>query len=228
MEIRDAFQLEKAKLEDILIELLYSKYNDLVFHGDTSIWRCYNGNRYSRDLDFYIKATSSEDKRQHYKRISDFLKELGFSLKEKGYSKSTDTMHFLVESNAKMKVDMNFRYKKGTRAEYKKIDDSKIVVLALTPSELLEEKIITYNDKMANTTKIKQPEVQDLYDIYHLVSIIEKGDKKTVTNLRSLIGKIKDSPPPNMSSLDHLVLVGLPPSLELMLDRINRWLDDNS
>jgi Domain of unknown function (DUF1814). len=120
MEIRNQVQLEKAKLEDALVELLYSRYVGLVFHGGTSIWRCYGGNRFSRDLDFYLEAKTSEAKMRYYKEFSEFLKESGFIMKEKGYENATDTMHFLVESNTKMKININFKYKNGTIAEYTK------------------------------------------------------------------------------------------------------------
>ncbi|MCL4411626.1 nucleotidyl transferase AbiEii/AbiGii toxin family protein [Candidatus Marsarchaeota archaeon] len=228
MDIRDASQTEKAKLEDALVELLYSKYAGLVFHGGTSIWRCYGGNRFSRDLDFYLDAKTSEDKMRHYKELSDFLKESGFSMKEKGYENATDTMHFLVESNTKMKIDINFKYKNGKESEYTKIDGSKIVVLSLSPLELLNEKIATYEDKLDNAGKFKHPEANDLYDIYYLTSLIDKRDATTVKRLRSLLNKINGNPPPDIGSLGHLIIAGLPPSFEMMIDRIKRWLDGNS
>lgn len=228
MEIREEYQLEKAKLEDALMELLYSKYSSLVFHGGTSIWRCYGGIRFSRDLDFYLNAASSNEKMQYYRELSKFFKEFGFQLKEKGYESSTDTMHFLVESNTKMKMDFNFKYKKGTQADYTRVDDTQIVVLSLKPSELLDEKIAAYTDKLSSTRKFTRPEAQDLYDIYYLISLVKKGDSKIVQNLKSLLNKIGGNPPPNMSSLGHLILAGLPPTFEKMIDRIKKWLDDNS
>ncbi len=228
MEIRDMAQLEKGKLEDTIVDLLYSKYEGLVFHGGTAIWRCYGGIRFSRDLDFYLGAKTQSEKMHHYKEVSEFLKSSGFSVKEKGYEKRTDTMHFLVESNTKMKIDFNFRYKRGTHAEYTRIDDSKIVVLALSPAELLQEKIMTYKDKLVNADRFKQPEVQDLYDIYYLVSLVKSGDKKTARDLNSLIALMGRHPPPNMASLGHLILSGLAPSFEMMLDKISKWSDDNS
>ena len=228
MEIRDLSQLEKAKLEDVLVELLYSRYKSLVFHGGTSIWRCYSGNRFSRDIDFYLNAKTSKEKMKYYDDLSEFLKKSGFLMKEKGYESSTDTMHFLVESNTKMKIDINFKYKNGTRVDYTKVDDSKIVVLSLSPSELLNEKIIAYNDKLNSAEKFKHPEAHDLYDIYYLISLIGKADETTVKNLRSLVDQINGNPPPDMGSLGHLILAGLPPTFEMMINRIKMWSDDNS
>jgi predicted nucleotidyltransferase component of viral defense system len=223
MNIRNVDKLEKAKLEDVLIELLYTKYRDLVFHGGTAIWRCYSGNRFSRDIDFYIDISKTERK-SYYREIADFLKESGFSIKEKGYNNVTDTMHFLVESNSKMKIDINFKYKKGIPAEYTKVDDSKVIVISLTPKELLNEKIETYNDKLHS---VRGPEVQDLYDIYYLTSLIKERDTDTVKKLSQLIKNIEKNPPSNMRSLDELILAGLPPTFELMIEKLKGWLNGN-
>ncbi|MCL4372652.1 hypothetical protein M1384_01150 [Candidatus Parvarchaeota archaeon] len=87
------------------------------------------------------------------------MKDSGFLIKEKGYEKATDTMHFLVESNTKMKIDINFKYKKGAEFDYTKIDGSKIVVLSLHPLELLNEKMDAYEDKLNAAEKFKQTEV---------------------------------------------------------------------
>jgi predicted nucleotidyltransferase component of viral defense system len=62
LELKDRSQFEKAKLEDILVDILYRKYRNLVFHGGTCIWRCHSGNRSSRDIDLYYKVEKEEQK----------------------------------------------------------------------------------------------------------------------------------------------------------------------
>jgi len=229
MEIRDTAQLEKAKLEDLLVEILYSRYPKLVLHGGTAIWRCYSGNRFSRDLDFYMESKTSAEKMLHYREISKSLQGYGFVLKEKGYSSSTDAMHFTVElAGTKMKVDINFRYKKGTMVDYTKLDGGIIAVLSLSPIELLNEKIEAYMDKLDNYAKFRHPEAHDLYDIWYLVSLIKKADPETVKRLKKLIGRIENNPPSDMSSLGHLIIAGLAPSFELMIKSIQRWINDHS
>ncbi len=229
MDIRDAAQFEKAKLEDMLVEVLYSKYADLVLHSGTAIWRCYKGNRFSRDLDFYMKTKNNGEGMLRYREVPKFLQGYGFTIKEKGYSSATGTMHFVVElAKAKMKVDINFRYKDGTPADYVKVDDSRIVVLSLTPLQLLGEKIEAYSDKFDNEGDFKHPEAHDLYDMWYLVSIIEKPDPRTVKGLGTLLGRIENSPPEDLGSLGHLVLAGLPPSFNLMVGRLRAWVHDNS
>lgn len=221
MNLKDSEQFEKAKLEDTLIDLLYSKYKDLVFHGGTAIWRCYSGNRFSRDIDFYMKA--SKDKMYYYNDLSDFLKDCGFLIKEKSYERNSDTMHFLVESNTKMKIDINFKYKNGIPVEYLKVDGSKIIVLSLDPKELLNEKIEAYEDKLHGKSNVQRSEVQDLYDIYYLTTLVKQKDANTVKKLRLLVGEIETNPPGNLRSLGHLILEGTPPTFEFIINKLKGW-----
>jgi len=36
-----------ARLQDIVIDVLYKIFPNAILHGGTAIWRCYNGNRFS-------------------------------------------------------------------------------------------------------------------------------------------------------------------------------------
>ncbi|MDE1825955.1 MAG: nucleotidyl transferase AbiEii/AbiGii toxin family protein [Candidatus Micrarchaeota archaeon] len=221
MKITDKAQLEKAVLEDVLMELLYTRYPDLVFHGGTAIWRCYGGNRYSRDLDFYYKPGSAGE--DSYKELIKFFKEAGFAMKGKSYNRETRTMQFLVEGSTKMKVDLNLGYKKGTAAEYTKVDGSKTVVVSLTPEELLNEKMDAYEDKLRSKDQKKQPEAHDLYDIYFLTGIIENGSAASRKRTGALLKEIGDRQPEDIGSLGHLMLSGIAPTFELMVEKIDKW-----
>jgi predicted nucleotidyltransferase component of viral defense system len=223
LDIRDESQLEKAKLEDTLIQVLYDSYPDLVFHGGTAIWRCYSGNRFSRDIDFYYKG-GSKDSGQCYKEFSKFFKDSGFPVKSSNYDNKTKTMHFIVETNTKMKADINLDYKKGKPTEYTKVDGSKIIVLALTPEELLGEKIETYLSKLESKDGIRQPEAQDLYDIYHLIGMAGKGNAKLRGDLKTLLKRIEGKPPVNMKTLGNVIISGVAPSFDLMIKSIGEWI----
>ena len=102
------------------------------------------------------------------------------------------------------------------------------MVLSLSPAEILEEKITAYKDKLNNDSGFKHPEAHDLYDMWYLVSLIKKADPKTVKKMRGLVGEIENKPPSDISSLDHMVITGLPPSFELMVKRLKEWVNDNS
>ncbi len=217
----DEDKQKKAELEDILIELLYSKYKTLVFHGGTCIWRCYNGNRFSRDIDFYYDAKRSSA--ECYTSFADFFKGAEFIIKNRSYNKETGTMQFLVESTIKMKIDINLNYRYGIPKEYLRADGSKMIVLVLTPIKLLNEKIDTYEDKLSISNVFRQPEVQDLYDIYHLTTIT-KRDAKTAQRLSNLLQSIHNNPPPNIRSLQSLILSGIAPTFDFMLKSIYVWI----
>ena len=53
LRIKKAQHKEIAEAQDIVVEELYRIFSKAVFHGGTSIWRCYNGNRFSEDIDVY-------------------------------------------------------------------------------------------------------------------------------------------------------------------------------
>ena len=223
MELQDADKKAKALLEDVLVDLLYSKYKDLVFHGGTAIWRCYGGNRFSRDLDFYFNA-KSKSPGECNKELSDFFKSREFSLKKRSYNRDTKTMQFLVQARGKMKVDINLGYKSGSPADYTRADGSKSTVLALTPIEILNEKIDAYSDKLSNQGAIKQPEAHDLYDIFYLTGIIKEKDDPTALRLGELLERIGVNQPPDIRGLGNLIISGVAPSFEFMIESIKLWM----
>ena len=55
-------QKDMASLQDETIELLYTVLPNAVLHGGTAIWRCYNGKRFSIDLDLYSKIEDLKEK----------------------------------------------------------------------------------------------------------------------------------------------------------------------
>ena len=67
-----------------------------------------------------------------------------------------------------------------------------------------------------------------MYDIYYLISLVNNADAETVKRLKTLIGKIDGNPPPNISSLGHLIIAGLPPTFDLLVNTIKKWLSNNS
>src|SRR3989344_8274495 len=69
---------EIAYAQDIIVETLYEFFQKAVIHGGTSIWRCYEGNRFSEDIDVYIKR----DKEKINSMFSS-LEKNGFSINKK-------------------------------------------------------------------------------------------------------------------------------------------------
>src|SRR3989338_458398 len=44
-----------ARAQDTIVNEIFSVFEEAALHGGTAIWRCYNGNRFSEDIDVYIK-----------------------------------------------------------------------------------------------------------------------------------------------------------------------------
>jgi len=70
-----------AYAQDLIVKEVYSVFDKAVLHGGTAIWRCYNGRRFSEDLDFYFL----DDKRK-IEVLFENLKKAGFEIKKKKIS----------------------------------------------------------------------------------------------------------------------------------------------
>ncbi len=209
---------KKAILEDFLVDILYSEYSrKLTMHGGTAVWRCYGGERFSRDIDIYFKTDSIED---FCKSLLDFLKQKGLAIKERGYFNQINTFSVTVQTDTKVKLDINFDYAQGDEVDYLTVSGGKRLIIALTPEALLNEKINAYADKIKN----KKEEVQDLYDMWVLRNSIPNPLKKTRERLNALLSEIKNKKPVNVYMLELLMLDGLTPSFEKMIGDLNEWM----
>ncbi len=47
-----------ALAQDLLTIEVYRQFPRAVMHGGTAIWRCYNSNRFSEDVDFYLPSNT--------------------------------------------------------------------------------------------------------------------------------------------------------------------------
>lgn len=54
LKLRKSAHKDIAAAQDLIVESLYDTFNDAVLHGGTCIWRCYQGKRFSEDIDMYI------------------------------------------------------------------------------------------------------------------------------------------------------------------------------
>ena len=197
-----------ARLQDLAIDALYSVDEKIVLHGGTAIWRCYSGNRFSDDLDLYVKTKGE---------ISAIRNDLPFALKRYGIevSKSSaignSTVIIIRDSdtevrleigaapNALRPVEMSFERSNGMRTS----------ILTLSPEDFIAEKIVTYSSRRY---------ARDLYDIYQLSPISSvRATRKIVC---AFLNDIK--PPKDGGSLGSIVYSGVAPSFKGMVDSIRR------
>src|SRR3989344_7495009 len=73
-----------AYAQDLIVKEVYSVFDKAVLHGGTAIWRCYNGKRFSEDLDFYFP----NDKKR-IEVLFENLKKAGFEIKKRKISETS-------------------------------------------------------------------------------------------------------------------------------------------
>ncbi len=204
-ELKKQSQVQIAFLQDEIMEILYSLTDDLIFHGGTAIWRCYNGKRFSEDLDFYSIS------------FDEILAEFKKSVESHGLTvqriKDTGNLiSYSIESNrAVVKVEINHVSKvTGNQISYELADGSHMEILSLTADQFINEKILAYSDRRF---------IRDIYDIYYISTNYELLD----STLKSLAEFIADlEPPVDEQVLKTLVYAGIPPKFENMVAEIKR------
>ncbi len=200
MLLKNANYLEIARLQDEVIFRLYSTGTKLIFHGGTSIWRCYNGKRFSYNLNMYIKNEAELNKLiRAFSKYNLFLKKV----KER---KAGKTLAYYKVSNGKAEITLEFNRKRAIDrviATYVKVDGSGMDIFTLPPEDLIAEKIAAYKSRRA---------VKDLYDIFILTHVADTNSTRSeiyrfITDLKAPLDErilpqlIYDGPVPNFSDM---------------------------
>ncbi len=222
MRIENETQLKRSVLEDEIVDLVTKNYGSFVMHGGTAVWRCYGGNRFSRDVDFYSNLDASEES-AFQKNIHKVLIDSGYTIREEKYNNKTRTLHIIFRGNDTTgKLDITFGKAEGHAVEYLRVDGAKKVIMALSPDVLLDEKIETYLNKY----EVGADEIHDLYDIVILKDKIGRPTEHIKKRMDGMIETVKKRPPKNEKSLASLILDGIVPSFADMIGMLERWLNE--
>jgi len=197
--LRKRTHQEVALLQDELVEMLYGAFQQEkpVLHGGTAIWRCYQGNRFSEDLDFY--ASTGKGFRELF-----FREAAARSLEVIKY-KQTANLVFAKVSNGSVEVRLEINTRKTVEkvvGEYEKVDGSRMDIYTLSPEALIEEKMAAYRGRRL---------VRDVYDIYHL-----SRHAANVRGMREFLQGI--APPLDEKNLRAVVYSGVAPSFRQMVE----------
>ncbi|HII39390.1 TPA: nucleotidyl transferase AbiEii/AbiGii toxin family protein [Candidatus Micrarchaeota archaeon] len=196
---------EVAALQDEVADAVYAVENNAVLHDGTSIWRCYSGNRFSEDLDFYAPSP-------HFtKAFAQKISEHGLTLSK---LKQTNNLVFskITDGNTEVRAEFNFSAaKKGVPAEYERIDGSTMTVFTLTPEELFLEKISAYYNRRL---------IRDAYDVFFLSSKITPSPqlKAAATEFTA-----RAQPPLDEENLKTIIYAGAIPSFRQITAALQRW-----
>ena len=193
-----------AEAQDIIIKELYKIFDKAVLHGGTALWRCYNGNRFSEDVDVYLPKDTGK-----INLLFENLEKLGFKIEKKkiGENSLYSTLNF---SGTLVRFEALFKKAKGYLKEYTTINGNLVTIYTLTPEELIVEKSNTYQKRL---------KIRDLYDTFFLLRHIKINDEIR-DSLGSLIKGFKK--PIDEQDLKVIIIEGLVPSIDDMINRIKR------
>lgn len=207
--IRKESHRQIAFAQDLIVEEVYNAVPRAVFHGGTSIWRCYYGRRFSEDLDFYFQKTDDVE------IIFENLKRRGFVILKKKISERS-VYSELIYNRVNVRLEATFQKISGVIVDYEKIDGSIISIYGLTVEQLLKEKSVTY---------LKRKKVRDLWDVFFLLKLVK--NRESISNEITLLIK-KYEPPIDESDLKAIIIEGIIPSAKEMIEYIKRkWENPN-
>lgn len=194
-----------ARLQDELMQILYQIDPELVFHGGTCIWRCYNGGRFSEDLDLYLGKLGAKKLTEQLKGIC-----LARGLKIDKL-KETENLIFakISDEQTQVRVEINkINYENSVPLHYENNDGSKMIVMGLGVQELLAEKSSAYASRKL---------IRDIYDIYFLSGMLGQ-EQKMPKEVYKLIKKLPK--PLDEENLAVIIYSGAIPTFESMVRMI--------
>ncbi len=205
LKLKKKIQKEIARAQDVVVEELYNFFPKAVIHGGTAIWRCYNGNRFSEDVDVYIKKDE--------KRINDFFNSLekrGFKIAKKRL-KENSLYSELIFNRIPVRFEATFRIKKAILKKYETSESFFINVYTLTAEDLIIEKITAY---------LKRQKIRDLYDIFFLLNYAKEN--KIIEHLKKLIKNF--TKPKDEENLRAIIISGAIPNSKQLIEEIRRYI----
>jgi len=194
-----------ARLQDIVVEILYQELPRAVLHGGTAVWRCYSGNRFSEDIDAYIDRDTEK-----LDRLFRGLRRAGFEIAKRRTTQSA-LYSVLSLDRTEVRLEALFKRAEGVLRGYETYDGLLINVLTLAPEGLILEKIDAY---------LNRRKIRDLYDIFFLLRYA--GDAKRLKPaLTRLLREFKN--PVDEPELKSVVLFGAVPTTQEMVAYLGRW-----
>jgi predicted nucleotidyltransferase component of viral defense system len=205
LKLKKKTERDIAYAQDIIVAELYKFFPNAIIHGGTAIWRCYNGNRFSEDVDVYISRDLS--------KIEEFFKSLeniGFKIIKKRVKEAS--LYSELEFNrTPVRFEATYQAKKQFLKKYETSESFFINVYTLSPEDLVIEKVETY---------LKRRKIRDLYDISFLISHVENR-KRVEDYLKKLIKNYEK--PIDEENLSRIIIMGAIPSSDELLKEIIRW-----
>jgi len=200
-------KLEKAKLQDLIIEIIYNHIQpNAVLYGGTAIWRCFGSNRFSEDIDIYVNSNFSKNLKKELEKNQ--LKIVWKNPRIKSWKISNGITEVLLETKIGEPEKIPI--------QYKKVDGISITVFSLPPLDLAIRKMEAYSQRLF---------IRDLYDIMFLTNFLNKDDYYTKTKFKEFLSNIKK--PIDEKILSSLILKGYSKfTFRMIVDYLRRWVGE--
>ena len=207
-KLKKRLHVQVGRLQDEVTETAYGVDPQLVLHGGTAIWRCFSGNRFSEDLDFYCTSP---------KKMADGLRE-ALSARSLALVKFKSTANLIFakisDGEAEVRLEMNIAKKVPSEVRrYERMNGSALDVFCPSLPALILEKAAAYQNRRF---------VRDLYDIHHLTQRLEAGNDDIAVSdaIHKLLSGFRK--PLDADNLPALVYSGAAPSTGQMLLALRR------
>ena len=106
LRIKKKAHQDIAYAQDLMMEEVYRFFPKAVFHGGTALWRCYQGNRFSEDIDMYLPH------KENVNKFFERLQQKGFVIHKKRIKENS--LYSELEFNRTMgRFEQLFLAKKG-------------------------------------------------------------------------------------------------------------------
>lgn len=202
-----------ALAQDLLMDAVYTHFPKAIVHGGTVIWRCYNGNRFSEDVDIYLPK--KEYDADIFNNFLNSLKDKGFFVKK--FKKTANSIFSKFELyGIEVRLEAVFKDVRNFIVKPFELTDGTFMnVYTLSPEDLLVEKILTYRNRK---------KVRDLYDIWFLSNLVSDIDK-IKHYLEDFSKELEE--PNDYNTLKALMIFGAVPSLKNLIEGVRIWAKKN-
>ena len=204
-KLKKRLHVEIGRLQDEVIDIVYSLEEKAVLHGGTALWRCYSGNRFSEDLDFYLNA----DKKFEIE-FKQKLESRGLQLLK--YKKTANAVYSKISNGiVEVRFEAVLRKIKGFEVrEYERIDGTFSNVFTLSAEKLLLEKLEAFKNRKL---------IRDLYDVFMLSSFVSEN-KNITSKVKDFLNKVPE--PADEKNLKTIIFSGAVPSFDQMVNSLKR------
>lgn len=204
IRIRKESHRKIAYAQDLIVEEVYKEFDKPILHGGTAIWRCYEGKRFSEDLDFYLPR--NKDK---INRLFASLEKKGFQIIRKKVSANSIYSELRL-ARVSVRLEATFQRAEGIIADYEMLNGNMISIYSLAPETIILEKVKAY---------LKRLKVRDLWDIFFLLRHVK--DAGSIKGYIAMLIKGYKKPF-DEQDLKALIMEGIVPSAGEMIEYIKR------